>query len=126
MIKIVKIVTMIKIVRTKQVKPKHNKDCETKDLLTNGFQCLSNPQLLLPGFLQTWKEIILKNANTQILRNLSPFLDDHPDEGGEGGVAKLLLQVRSHPGVPSVCISNPTFLSSSFLFWKFQIVEIVE
>ena len=70
----------------------------------------------LAGVFTNLKGNILKNANTQILRNLSPFLDDHPDEGGEGGVAKLLLQVRSHPGVPSVCISNPTFLSSSFLF----------
>ena len=56
-----------------------------------------------------------KNANTQILRNLSPFLDDHPDEGGEGGVAELLLQVRSHPGVPS---EHPS-VSATQHFWSF-------
>ena len=74
MIKIVKIVTMTNIVRTKQVKPKHDKDCETKDLLTNGFQCLSNPQLLLPGFLQTWKELFWKMPTHRSWETFLPFL----------------------------------------------------
>ena len=69
----------------------------------------------LAGVFTNLKGIILKNANTQILRNLSPFLDDHPDEGGEGGVAKLLLQVRSHPGVPS---EHPS-VSATQHFWSF-------
>ena len=44
-----------------------NDDWEERDLLTNGFQCLSKPQLLFPGARQTWimKITLLENWNME-------------------------------------------------------------